>query len=216
MDGVLLDSMGVWERIGCSYLEKQGKTPQPDLKQVLFTKSMMDSARYFREHYGIEKENDVIIAEIVAMIKEYYEKVIPAKAGVADFLSGLKKRGIKMAVATSSDKSLAMGGLAHNGLLEYMEGIISCRQVGVGKERPDVYEAAWKLLGCEKGAAWVFEDSLHGIRTAKKAGFPVVGIYDSASEKDQPQIKDESDCYLLDMTHLEEFMNLAQNTPFPL
>jgi beta-phosphoglucomutase-like phosphatase (HAD superfamily) len=50
--------------------------------------------------------------------------------------------------------------------------------VGKSKEFPDVFIAAQKAIGTELEQTWVFEDSLVALKTASKAGFKTVGIYD--------------------------------------
>lgn len=196
MDGVLLDSMPVWDTIGEQYLLMQGKKPRPGLQEILFTKSMMESAAYIREEYQLDKLEHQILEEIIQLIYGQYKDTIPLKKGVREFLQYLKNRNIPMTIATSSDKKLAIAGLEHNDILGYFEHIITCREVGVGKESPLVYEEASRHMGTCKQETWVFEDSLHGIRTAKKAGFYTVGIYDKASQKMQKEIQKEATIYL--------------------
>ena len=53
----------------------------------------------------------------------------------------------------------------------------------------------------------VFEDALFAIRTAKKAGFRVAGVYDPDSEADQEEIRALSDYYI---TSFEELYQTEQ------
>ena len=72
-------------------------------------------------------------------------------------------------------------GLESCGLAEFFtpETIISCSDIGVGKERPDVFLAAREVLGTPLSQTAVFEDSALALETAKNAGFATVGVYDS-------------------------------------
>lgn len=69
--------------------------------------------------------------------------------------------------------------------------------MGAGKTKPIIYERATERLGTQKEHTVVFEDSLHAIRTAKTAGFTVIGVQD-AYEPDQESIRRESDFYITD------------------
>ena len=40
IDGVLLDSLGIWKDLGARYLIRQGKEPESDLAETLFSMSM--------------------------------------------------------------------------------------------------------------------------------------------------------------------------------
>ena len=53
----------------------------------------------------------------------------------------------------------------------------------------------------------VFEDAIHALRTARRAGFPTAGVYDEASADRQTEIKNESDYYLKEFENTEAFLN---------
>ena len=76
-----------------------------------------------------------------------------------------------MAIATSGDRENAEAALDRLGVLSYFEGICTCSETGWGKSRPDVYFAAERLLHTNPKETWIFEDALHALRTAKRAGF---------------------------------------------
>ena len=79
--------------------------------------------------------------------------------------------------------------------------------MGVGKQEPDVYLRAAELIGCRPEETLVFEDAIHALRTANRAGFPTVGVYDEASADRQTEIKNESKYYLMDFRNTEAFLN---------
>lgn len=148
---------------------------------------------------------------IIEIIRRHYETDIPAKPGVLSFLKKLKEKNIPVTVATSSDRVLVQAGLGRLGILEYVDGIFTCCEVGIGKDHPDVFLKALESMGTKIEETWVFEDSLHAILTAKKAGFPVIGLYDEASDKNQDKIKKEADIYLGDLTDFAKFYSLIEN-----
>lgn len=53
LDGVLLDSMGIWNDLGARYLRGQGITPEPGLNAILFAMSMEQGAAYLKAHYPL-------------------------------------------------------------------------------------------------------------------------------------------------------------------
>ena len=50
LDGVLLDSMGIWNDLGARYLRSLGVTPEEGLNEILFSMSMEQGAEYL---YGL-------------------------------------------------------------------------------------------------------------------------------------------------------------------
>jgi phosphoglycolate phosphatase-like HAD superfamily hydrolase len=57
-------------------------------------------------------------------------------------------------------------------------------------------------LGTEKQTTWIFEDALYAAKTAKKAGYKVVGIYDK-SEPEQEELKNLVDIYINNYSELD-------------
>ena len=132
-----------------------------------------------------------------AQVKDFYNQQVEAKPGLKNFLSLLKMEGVWMYVATNTDRDLAEAGLKHAGIDGYFRGLMTCGEVGEGKnDSPEIYERAMRRLRGNKKYTVVFEDSLHAIQTAKAAGFRVCGVYDPSAEADQEAIKSLSDYYI--------------------
>ena len=209
VDGVLLDSMNVWGEIDAQYLIRQGKTPDADLSKVLFAMHMTESVEYLRNKYELPGSCEEILGQIVEMMEEYYTHIIQPKEGTVELLKALKEREIPVTVATAGDRGLARAGLESGGLMPYIDAVFPCEDVGRGKESPAVYLAALESMGTDLASTWVFEDSLHGILTAGRAGFPTVGVYDQASEGNHGRIKENCTYYLEDFGAWEDFLKEA-------
>ena len=67
LDGVLLDSMGIWNDLGARYLRGQGITPEPGLNAILFAMSMEQGAAYLKAHYPLP-EGEVEIRDGIAAL----------------------------------------------------------------------------------------------------------------------------------------------------
>ncbi|MFR5117452.1 MAG: hypothetical protein ACLTDV_10830 [Eubacterium sp.] len=52
LDGVLLDSMAVWNDLGVRYLQKRGIQPEAGLSQILFSMSMEQVAADYLKEQG--------------------------------------------------------------------------------------------------------------------------------------------------------------------
>ena len=80
--------------------------------------------------------------------------------------------------------------------------VLSADEVGVGKSRPDIFVEAARRLGAAPCRVTVFEDTLEAIRSARSAGFRVVGVYDESGAAAAAQCSAESDCFVLDLGQL--------------
>lgn len=209
VDGVLLNSMPVWENLGELYLRRLGVEAENGLGDRLFTMSLEESGLYLKERYHLEKTPEEVTAGLVAQLKEYYEQRVPLKKGVRDFLEKLRKKDIPMVVATSGDRKNAAAALERLKVLSFFQGIFTCSEIGCGKNYPDIYYASALQLDTEPSETWVFEDTFHALRTAGKAGFRTVGVYDSSSSKDLEQIRKTADIYLPEFKNFNLFWKKA-------
>ena len=203
VDGTLLDSMFIWDTIGETYLRSIGYEPREKLNEVFKNMSLFQAARYYRTEYGVTLSIDEIMNGVNAMLERYYRFEVSLKPGVAELLAQLQASGVKLCIATATDRYLVEAALERCGVLSCFGAIFTCNEVGHGKDEPDIFEEALRFLGTEKAETVVFDDALYAVRTAKEAGFPVAAVYDS-HERSQEEVCARSDLYLEDLTQLVE------------
>ena len=196
-DGTLVDSMFIWDTIGEAYLRSLGKEPREDLSETFKTFTLEQSAEYYRAHYGVSLSVREIVDGVNATVAEIYRTKVTLKDGVKEFLEKLRTDGVKMCVATVTDKPIVEDVLERLGILPYFEAIYTCAEIGHSKETPHIYRAALAHLGTEKAETLVLEDALHALMTAKNDGFPVAAVSD-AHEKKQALMRANADYYISD------------------
>ena len=209
VDGVLLNSMPVWENLGEIYLEHLGIEAEKGLGETLFAMSLEEGADYLIENYGLKQTPGEIIAGLNREVQDFYGRKVPLKEGVRGYLQEFRDRKIPMAIATSGDRANAEAALKRLKVLSYFRAVFTCSEIGSSKSHPDIYYAAALQLDTDPSDTWVFEDALHAIRTAKKAGFRTAGVYDQASGRDLAQIRDTADIYLPEFKSFELFWERA-------
>ena len=212
LDGTLVDSTGYWDRAPELFLREMGRNPPPGIGQRLFTMTVPEAAAYLQKEYGLEQTPDEIVQGVNSAMKELYLSVIPLKEGVEAGIRKLAGMGIPMAVATVTDRELTCAVLERFGLDTFIKCIVTTSDVGVGKQAPDVYLRAAEEIGSRPENTLVFEDSLHALLTAGKAGFRTVGVYDELSAAGQEEIRRSSSFYLrsfLEMERIPEIGNPA-------
>ena len=207
-DGTLVDSMSIWDTVGEEYLRSLGIEPRESLRDVFKTFTLEESAEYYRTHYGVTLSVAEIVDGINGMIEDFYRNTVPLKKGVAEFLAGLSEHGVRMCVATVTDKYLAEAALIRLRVRQYFGEIITAVTVGCGKSEPGIYRAALAALGTEKRETLVFEDALHALMTAKNDGFPVAAVYDRYESR-QEELRAVSDHYI---TSYQNFLKVFEDT----
>ena len=203
VDGTLLDSMFIWDTIGETYLRSIGYQPKENLNETFKNMSLHQAARYYQTEYGVTQSIDEIMDGVNAMLERYYRFEVPLKPGVAELLERLRQDGVRLCIATATDRHLVEAALDRCGVLSCFGEIFTCNEVGHGKDEPDIFEAALRSLGTRREETLVFDDALYAVRTAKEAGFPVAAVYDN-HERSQAEVRARSDLYLEDLTQLVE------------
>ena len=207
VDGVLLNSMPIWENLGELYLQELGIEAKKDLGKKLFTLSMEEAAEYLISQYNLDKSVEEVVSGFVRAVKEFYEERVPLKEGVREYLNEFRARKIPMVIATSGDRRNTEAALKRLKIYSYFQGIYTCSEIGGGKDQPDIYFAAALQMDTDPEQTWVFEDTLHALRTAKAAGFRTVAVYDKSSDRDLAEIWNAAEIYLPDLNDFDSFWN---------
>lgn len=187
LDGTLLDSMNVWYTIDRCFLGSYHISPPDDISEIVKKMTIEESSRYFAERFNLHATPEEIADRIERMAADQYKNVLPLKAGAEEFLDGLDKAGIKYGIATANYPALAKAAVDRLGLSSRIQFLITESEIGAGKTTPEIYHEGARRLGLGKRQILVAEDALHGILTAKKAGFFTAGVYDPATTSEEWQ-----------------------------
>ncbi len=207
VDGTLLDSMSIWDTVGADYLRSIGFKPKENLNEVFKDMSLDQAARYYQTEYGVTLSVEEITEGVNALLEDFYRHRAALKLGAGELVRELSRRGVKLCVATATDRYLVEAALERCGVLSCFGRIFTCGEVGHGKNEPHIFEAALRFLGTVREETLVFDDALYAVRTAKKAGFPVAAVYDS-HEKGQAQVRALADVYLENLAQPDKLREL--------
>ena len=200
-DGTLVDSLGFWDiyykKVGDTFLGGSRFIPDPVDDKAMRTQNIYFLGKIMHGKYGFSNSNQQIIDWTLSIFEWYYREVVELKAGVREMLIHLAQKGVRLCIASAAERRFIELILTKHDVLKYFDGIISCTEVGAGKDKPDVFLAAERFLGTQHESTWIFEDSLLAIETAKNAGFHVVGVYDKFGFG-QNRAKDLSDEFIDD------------------
>ena len=196
LDGTLIDSMDYWDSLGPNYLSARGIEPDPADHENFKTLTLEEAAVYVKEKYRLPEPATEVYNAIMDGMRKPYLELIPLKPGVAYMLNALDAAGVRMCIATASEKELVIPALERLGIAHHFQGIYTCPEVGVSKSKPDVFEWALRELGTPRETTVVVEDSLHAIETAKRAGFPVIAVHEHTAAHNVDAIEDVADAVI--------------------
>ncbi len=195
LDGTLLDSMGLWQRIDNEYLAGFGLKAPADLQERIGGLSVTDTARYFKERFGIKDGTDKIIADWRAMAREEYRFRLPLKPGAEALVRAFAGAGCKLGIATTNYRELTEACLARHGILPLFSAIVTSADINRGKPDPEIFLKAAALMGVPPESCLVFEDMPAGILAGKNAGMQTVAVGDSAPEETERKKRALADDY---------------------
>ena len=207
LDGTVLNSMYIWDEIGIRYLKKLGIEPDLKFKKEFKELSLRQAAEYYRNYFKIDISMEEIINGVNKMVEGFYFDEVLKKDNVENVLELLKSNGTKMCVATATDKYLVEKALERNGILDYFSEIYTCAIVDAGKDEAKIYDVAREHLGTPLENTVIFEDALYAIKTAKDAGYTVIGIEDVSAKEDREEIKEICDIYVKNHFELYDLLN---------
>lgn len=209
MDGTLLNSMDYWGSVAEDFLRKNNLTAKVNDNKRFLEWGMKEFHKYIVKELGVTKSYDEVHSEIYSIMDEHYRNDVCLKDGAEEMLEKLHNSGVKMCLATATDRSTVEIILNRLGIEKYFSKIFTTGEVGVGKAQPKIYELALEFLGTDKETTYVFEDAYYAISTAHNAGFNVVGVYDKNSIYPKDKIKELCDIYLdeNDRYNIESLIN---------
>ena len=174
MDGVLVDTEHLWDEVREELTTEWGGRYTPEAQEAMMGMSSREWSRYLHETVGLREPPDVINDEVVRRMLARYETDLPVVPGAVDAVGRLAESGLRLAVASSSNRELIDAVLRRLELADLFAVTVSSEEVARGKPAPDVYLEAARRLGVDPARCVAIEDSASGIRAAHAAGMRVI------------------------------------------
>jgi len=167
LDGVLVDSRAVVERVCRLWAQRHGLDPEQVLR-IAHGRRSRDTVRTAAPHLDADREAAWIDAVELGDVAG-----LSAVAGAGALLAALPTAS--WAVVTSCGRPLAERRLTAVGL-PIPTVVVTSEEVAHGKPAPDGYQLGAKRLGQDPATCVVFEDAPAGIAAGRAAGARVIGL----------------------------------------
>lgn len=188
MDGVIFDTEGFYYQRRKTFLDSKGISIEHmeakefiggNLQQV-WQKILSEN-----EHVGQADAFHQEYEDYKAKHRAPYAQIIFPE--VRQALADLKAAGLKLALASNTQKNDVLFALESASILSYFDIVLSREDVDSPKPQPDIYLKAAGLLEIDKADSLIIEDSQKGIIAGKSAGMQVWAIKDKQYGIDQSQ-----------------------------
>ncbi|ULT56668.1 HAD-IA family hydrolase [Neobacillus drentensis] len=172
-DGLIIDTETVWYD---SFKEVLGRY-NVEFPLEIFLPCVGTKGTIIDEYIEGKLGNNVTVKEVRQLVRECHrEKIIDleVREGVRDYLTQAKELGLKIGLATSSDREWIDHFLKKLDLLHFFDVIKTGDDVKKVKPDPEVYLQCLDALDVRSNEVVAFEDSNNGAKAAKAAGVTCV------------------------------------------
>lgn len=181
-DGTILDTetpdFECWKQL---FADHGGELTQAEWCKVVGTNwDAFNPFDHLESQIGRTVDRDVLFEEQKRIFHELVKQQAPMP-GVEAMLASAQEMGLKLAVASSSQRPWVAGHLERLGLLQYFPVIKTAEDVEKIKPDPALYRVAVEALGVEPWEAIAFEDSVNGVKAAKAAGLYCFAVPNSVT-----------------------------------
>lgn len=186
MDGLLLDTESLHERVNQEIAQRYNKTFSTEAKMAIAGRPTLDSVKILVDILQLPVTPEEYLLERNKLLYPLYEtaKTLP---GTVELIEHLSAHQVPQAIASSSSRHhFAMKTVNHQQWLNLIPITIlgDDPEVKQGKPAPDIFLVAAKKLNTIPEKCLVFEDSLAGIKGAIAAGMAVVAIPDPIFDRE--------------------------------
>ena len=177
MDGVITDSEPLHHEAELGLLEAHHvHINKESLLQYTGTgtRSMLNA---MIQKYDIEASVDQLFDELIQRLCVLFETKVTPIPHVIDLIVFLRNKGVPIAVASSSAKTIISRALRRLEIDSYFNTIVSGEDVTHSKPAPDIFLETARRLDVSPKNCVVIEDSTNGVLAAKSAGMTCIGFH---------------------------------------
>ena len=173
LDGVLVDSEGLWSQAESRVVESLGGAWHPDVGERMLGLGPADAAAVLAEHLE-HPDPEEVEERLLTVALELFTAGVRPRDGAGALLAALRGQ-VPVGVATNSRRMLAEASLSSAGLAGSIDALVTADEARAAKPDPAPYLLACETLEVAPTATVVFEDSPVGAQAARSAGCWVIG-----------------------------------------
>lgn len=176
MDGVLIDSEGVWKQARIEFAAALGKVWTDADHVACMGVNTIEWAHIMKARLHVETLTvEQVMADIIGRMKQHYQTHLPLLPGAIESVhTAASKYRVGLASGSATDLILFVTRLT--GLDKVFEVMVFGDDMAHGKPAPDSYLEAARRLNLPPAQCVAIEDSGNGVRSAHAAGMKVIAV----------------------------------------
>jgi HAD superfamily hydrolase (TIGR01509 family) len=175
LDGVLVDTEPIWERVRRRFAERHGGRWTGDLQEKMMGVQTRDWSTALSDAIGGQLTAEEVATTVIDDLAAEYRQHLPVIEGAVSAVKRLAEEAT-LGLVSGSPRTLITLVLDTTMLTDSFQVAMSADEVDKGKPAPDPYLGLARRLGVAPTSCVAVEDSANGIRSAHSAGMAVVAI----------------------------------------
>ena len=177
MDGLLVDSEPLWYDVEAEIAHALGGEWRHEDQAACVGGPLHATARRIMARAARPADLHDVETRLIEGMAARLRRGVPLLPGAANLLAGVRKRGIRTALVSSSERRLMDIALA--GLTDHLFDVsVAGDEVLARKPDPEAYLRAAALLGVDPACCVALEDSRTGVAAAEAAGCLCIAVPD--------------------------------------
>lgn len=176
LDGTLVDSEELYAKSDAEFLEQFGIEFTTELQNHMVGIGSGNFVDWLRTTHNVQKERD----ELLTLKDDIYLQNAYGKINffpeMKKLVEDLYKSGTDLVIASGSTPRVIHEVLKMTASDHFFREQVSSEYVESGKPEPDVFLEAARRMNIAPEDCLVFEDSVHGVIAAKRAGMKCIAI----------------------------------------
>ena len=208
MDGTLIDSVGVWNKVDMELIKELGCLEelneieiqqQRDNKLREFSKSenpYIEYCKFLSSKYSSNLTGEETLKKRFDIAQNYLKNEIDYKDDVPELLKLLKEKNYTLVIASTTRRKNMdiycnenINIINKANIKDYFSIVYTREDAKEIKPNPEIYLRIVNELKVRKDECLIFEDSLIGIDAANNAGIESVTMYDKYSDMERDEIE---------------------------
>ena len=180
LDGLLLDTESLNERVNGEILQRYNKILEPQIKIAIAGRTTYDSAKIIVNSLQLPLSVEEYILERSQLLKPLYPTA-QTMPGAVELINDLTQKNIPQAIASSSfQENFECKTVNHQQWLQQISVLTfgDDPKLQNSKPAPDIFLLTAQKLNANPETCLVFEDSVAGMQAAIAAGMSVVVVPD--------------------------------------
>jgi HAD superfamily hydrolase (TIGR01509 family) len=175
LDGVLIDSEGIWNTARREVALQNGGCWPEDAQSAMMGMSATEWSTYMHDELGVSITPEQISESVVSRLRALYREHVPLIPGACEAVRAVAEEW-PLGLASSANRAIIDFVLDLARLGDCFAATVSSEEVAHGKPAPDVYLEAARRLGVPATQCVAIEDSSNGLRSAAAAEMVVLAL----------------------------------------